>query len=336
MFDAAAMSAMNQVAEKLVEYTPEHFKVITLAVRPCARHTAGRLLYEIGSPDFPDQGTNKPSPGLHAAAHELYRAFTRGGQPFAGFQLRLEQQPDDTFKSSLRVPDEAPPPRDDEALWQAVYDARVEVFERALGPLPNDIQKLLNLSGVWPGGGLFKIAAPRLGLTVCSSFGLSNPDMPARTRSVDAKAAGTGVSMTLEARTPAWAPDGGAGYGYELLIATRGPADWPLLPLSWFVQMELLNDVDIPGRVRDGQGLTVESLKIDGERKADFLVEPARAPFPTSFELPNGTVQVFVATRITRDEMQWALDNGRPALSEKLTRAGVGQVSDLTRPSVLT
>jgi len=41
-----------------------------------------------------------------------------------------------------------------------------------------------NMTGVWPGGGLFVVAAPKIGkhLTVYTTFGLTNSDMPTRVR----------------------------------------------------------------------------------------------------------------------------------------------------------
>src|SRR5262249_43834315 len=119
-------------------------------------------------------------------------------------------------------------------------------------------------------------------------------------------------------------------------VLTPGPATWPLLPLGWLIQKEILGDLDLLGRVRESQGVTVESLKLgDGSQTADFLVEPAGGPLPVQVELPNGTMHLLVATRITRDEMNFALEHGRPALLERLTHAGVGQVSILDRPSVV-
>jgi hypothetical protein len=99
----------------------------------------------------------------------------------------------------------------DAKLWNQVYDARSACFESTIGPLSNDILKMMSMIGVWPGGGLFVIPASRLG-----------PDI--------------------------WA-------------------------------------------------------------------------------------QILVATTITADEMKWSFDHGRPALLERLARAGIGQISMPARAS---
>lgn len=49
-----------------------------------------------------------------------------------------------------------------DTLWQATYDARQQYFERTVGPFPKDILKMLNMTGVWPGGGLFVIPALKI------------------------------------------------------------------------------------------------------------------------------------------------------------------------------
>lgn len=328
---------MQQVAQELITYTPGHFTNIDLEVRPCPRHARGRLVYRIGSPQHPTEGTDRPSAELHEAVIKLVRSWPKGSDPFPGFALRLKGQPDGTFRSSLALADPLPP-RDEEALWQATYKARERFFESRFGPLPGDIIKLKNMTGTWPSGGLFEIDALHLGnLGVYTTFGLSNADLPTSCRPVNVQFTADSVSMNLEPRTPRWMPEQAAGYGYELMIVTPGPVDWALVPVSWFVQTEILHDWDLPTRVAKHKGVTIDAIHIgDGTRTADFLVERARAPFPDHLELPNGTAQLLIATRITRDEMEWTFENGRPALSEKLQEAGVGQVSDLTRRSVLT
>src|SRR5690606_35150670 len=81
-------------------------------------------------------------------------------------------------------------------LWQDTYDARKQYFEGAVGPFPRDILKMINMIGIWPGGGLFVIPAPGTGegMAVYTTFGLSNPDLLEPPR------------------------DGRAGYGYEAIV----------------------------------------------------------------------------------------------------------------------
>jgi hypothetical protein len=127
-----------------------------------------------------------------------------------------------------------------------------------------------------------------------------------------------------------------AGYGYEILILTRGPAEWPLGVLQWAAQTELLNDIGILDRVEKYNGLTIEQIRVGGENEfVNVLFAKARPPLPTGTTLPNGTMTLIVATVITEDEMQWSMTNGRDALLGRLYAADVGQVSVRERASTL-
>ena len=67
----------------------------------------------------------------------------------------------------------------------------------------------------------------------------------------------------------------------------------------------------------------------------NVLIAKARAPLPTGTQLPNGKMELLVATTITDEEMQWSMTNGRGALLQELYDAGVGQISHPGRPSVV-
>ena len=235
---------------------------------------------------------------------------------------------------------ERPPEGTDEQLWNAVVEARRQFLEHQFGPLPLEIHKLLNLSGIWPGGGIYQLAAARLGgMGVCATFGLTNSDMPATVKIASADYSAGRVATTLEARAPREVPPGLAGYGYELLILTPQPDPWPLLALSWFVQMEILNDIDLLRHLAAGNGVTVDGVKLgDGSRSGNFLVQTACAPILGRVNLPNGLMHVLVATWITDDELRFAqeTEDGRWELLDHLLAGGVGPVSILDRPSVLT
>jgi len=230
---------------------------------------------------------------------------------------------------------------EEEQFAEQVLRAREKFFTSQFGPLPGEIQKLVNLMGLWPGGGLYQFEATRMGgLGVCTTWGLSNPEMPTRVRLAHLEwtpgEGGPTFSGHLAPREPCWVPPEWAGYGYEVLVLTPAPATWPLLTLSWLAQMEVLDDVDLLGRVEEAQGVTLEDVKIgDGSQTADFLIEPACDPLPREVSVPNGTMRLLVATRITQDEMTFALQQGRPALLKRLQTAGPGQVSILERPSVI-
>ena len=221
-----------------------------------------------------------------------------------------------------------------EELWNQVYDARRAHFERTIGPLPNDILKMMNMTGIWPGGGLFVIPADRVGPDVWAytTFGFSNPDMPTTVTTSDARvdtdAQGRRqMTATLRSKVPAPSVPGRAGYGYEIMMLTNGRANWPLSFLQWAVNAELMHDAGLLDQVERHQGLTVEEIAIGTGGPIDVLIAKAHPPLPGPVRLPNGTMQILIATTITAEEMKWSFDHGRVALLQRLVRAGTGQIS---------
>ena len=230
----------------------------------------------------------------------------------------------------------------DDPLWQTVCDERSAFIEETIGKLPDDILKVGHLFGVWPGGGLYQIEAQKLGndTWVYTSFGLSNPDMPAtssiRNLNVESQEGNaTSTKMTLVPKENVPSYPGRPGYGYELMIATRKSEEWPLWILQWVVNAEILNDADLLGRANEYGGLTIEDVSIGAGKAVNLLIYKAESPLPRSIELSNGTAEMLVATTIADDEMKWSMTNGRQELLQLLLQAGIGQISDLERPSVL-
>jgi hypothetical protein len=348
LIDPALMEIFHALSGALLGLIPNHFESAYCLIEQAPQQLPGRLRYRVGSKEHPGEETARPSPELHQAAYRLFRHWTRDGGLFPPVEVRVWQEPQGVWRAAVnrREPPGAGgvPPADataQEQFWERAVRAREEFFTAHFGPLPGEIQKLVNLMGLWPGGGLYQFEAPRLhGLGVCTTWGLSNPDMPTPVRLAHSEwtqgADGPSFSGQLGPREPVWIPEERAGYGYEVLVLTPALASWPLLTLSWLAQMEILNDVDLLGRVEDAQGVTLEDVKIgDGSQKADFLIEPASDPLPGQFRLPNGIARLLIATRITRDEMQFALAHGRPALLELLRESGVGQISVPDRASVV-
>ena len=229
-----------------------------------------------------------------------------------------------------------------EKLWQQTYEARQKYFEHTVGPFPKDIQKMLNMSGVWPGGGLYAIPAQRLGkgLVVYTTFGLTNADMPTTVRVIDfnldsEEKRATRAEGKLEKKPPVAKQAGAAGYGYEFIVVTPAGQDWPLNLLQWAVNAELTNDVGLLARVEKYDGLTVEQLHVGAPAPINILISKALSPLPVGTQLPAGKMEVLVATVITSEEMEWSMKNGRGALLRKLRDAGVGQISKLNRTSVV-
>ena len=226
--------------------------------------------------------------------------------------------------------------------WQDNYDARQRYFESTIGPFPKDILTMLNMMGVWPGGGLFVIPAAKLGtnLAVYTTFGLTNQDMPTRVRMSDFTLQSDGTRATqadskLQQKQPAPKPLGAAGYGYEIFVVTTRDQEWPLAFLQWAVSAEISKDVGLLSRVEQYGGLTVEKIGVGGGNSVNVLIDKAQSPLPTGTTLPAGRMELLVAVTITDEEMEWSMKNGRRALLDRLREAGIGQISSLSRQSVV-
>jgi hypothetical protein len=231
-------------------------------------------------------------------------------------------------------------------LWDEVNAARGKAFEAGFGKLPQDIQKLGNLFGLWPGGGLYVIPAPRVqaGAAIYASFGMSNPDMPTTVTLRDQKTTNAqsdggntvqsrGTLVRKEKQPPVrdW-----PGYGYEIIVAARDNEEWPLWLLQWAVQAEILNDAGLRDRVEKWGGMTVESVQISEDAAVHLLLAKAQAPLMTHLDLPTGRADIIVMTVITDAEMLWSKQHGREALLAQLHAAGVGQFSAPGRESVVS
>jgi hypothetical protein len=236
----------------------------------------------------------------------------------------------------------------EESAWSEVAETRSTYYRQAFGDLPRRNRlRLVNLVGIWDDSALYSIEATRLGKDVWAytTFGLSNSDMPSKVGIPDpeeilddfGRVTGAGVSQPRRTREPAQAPLGSAGYGYELLVLARQDASWPLHVLNWAVSAEVFHDIGLLARVESADAFTVRDVSI-GPGPADkvcLLIAKPLPPLPCGTQLPNGRMQILVATVITREEMAWSRRHGAPALLARLVRAGIGQYSDRGRPSVL-
>jgi hypothetical protein len=245
------------------------------------------------------------------------------------------------FGKSDTAADPAPPtdsPSASDLAWDAVYEARGKAFEAGFGKLPEDIQKLMNLFGAWPGGGLYVIPAPQVkpGAAIYASFGLTNPDMPSTVTVRDLQTSDGRTSGTLVRKENMPPVRDWPGYGYEIIVAAPDNEQWPLWLLQWAVQAEILNDVGMRDRMETYGGMTVESVKISENEAAHLLIAKAQAPLMTHLTLPTGRADIIVITVITAAEMHWSKQNGREELLARLQAAGVGQFSVLDRTSVVT
>lgn len=228
-----------------------------------------------------------------------------------------------------------------EAAWNAVYAAREAFYAEHFGRIEGDVYKMMNLMGIWPGGCLVQVAGGPSGIVTSSTFGLTNPDMPATCRvedyevELDEEGRPAKYGGRLVRREPRPVPEGTPGYGYELLIFTRAADRWPLAVLDRLVSAEILRDLDLLGRVEKYDGMTIEDLALDADRRSDFFIAPLRTLAPSTISLPNGAAKLLVGTTITREEMNFSFDAGRAALLERLLSSPTGQVSVLDRDSVV-
>jgi len=232
---------------------------------------------------------------------------------------------------------------DEGTLWQQVYDSRTAYYEKYIGQFPDDILKMGNMTGVWPGGGLFVLPADKIGkgLWVYTTFGMTNSDMPASTMLADYKietdeqGRASKYAGTLQNKVQVKGVKGAAGYGYEMLLIAKENSEWPLWLMQWSANAEILNDAGILDRVEKYQGLTIQDIQVGESETINILIAKAQRPLPPGIDLPNGKMDLLIATVITDDEMQWSMENGREALLTKLIESGIGQVSDRNRKSVL-
>ena len=228
-----------------------------------------------------------------------------------------------------------------EVLWQKICEERTVFIEKTFGPLQEDILKIGHMTGVWPGGGLYKLKAIELGKDkwLYTTFGLSNPDMPTtvtvsdlNVESENDRVSGSGNTLSKKENVPSY--PGRPGYGYEIMIVANESSDWPLWFLQWAVNAEILNDADLLGRVEKYDGLTIEDIAVGDGQYINVFISLANSPLPKSIQLTNGEARILVATVITDDEMAWSMSNGRQALNEALSTANVGQFSSLDRASI--
>lgn len=232
---------------------------------------------------------------------------------------------------------------DEQNLWQEVYDFRTSYYEKNIGQFPEDILKVGSTTGVWPGGGVYVIEAEKLGksLWVYTTFGLTNPDMPvganvsAYQAKIDSQGRVDEYSITLEGKNSGELENNTAGYGYEILLIAKENAEWPLWFMQWSVNAEINNDVGMLQRVEQYNGLTVQEIPVSNNESVNVLITKAQEPLPSGTYLPNGNMELLVATVITDKEMQWSMKNGREKLLERLMAADVGQISDRHRKSVV-
>ena len=337
--NAVDKERINDLVSALVIATPERFKSIDCIVQQVKNQCSGRYTYKITSKDFPNEVITEPTEQLHTAAYEAISAVgaewlevkmveKNGGWSFSFDTSRLDNE-DAKEKQKAH----------DDEVWQRVYDEREAFFEKSFGSIPTDIQKLMTV--LWPGGGIFDFEKSSIsGKRVLVTCGLSNPDMPsgakvAEFERVDSKDGNKTFNTKLVRTIPRYVPPEQAGFGYEVAVIANSSDNRATGVLTWIVEGELNHDGDYFGLLQRYGGLTVQDMGLFDGSKSDFLFYKAMDPIPSSVQLSSGLMQLVIATNITRRERDFAKEQGCSELVKRLMEAGVRQVTDFNRPSVV-
>jgi hypothetical protein len=93
------LAHLNAVGAALIHYTPKHFNSIECTVRL----EGNRLFYQIGRPDFPDEGTTEPGRNVHQAMSRLIASKLQSGAKFAGMKFVVQIQSDGTGRAHAEM-----------------------------------------------------------------------------------------------------------------------------------------------------------------------------------------------------------------------------------------
>jgi hypothetical protein len=99
ILDKEWLAHLSAVSAALVQYTPKHFNTIECTVRL----EGNRLFYEIGCPDFPDEGTTEPGQNVHQAMSRLIASKLKSGATFPGMKFVVQVQSDSTTHTNAKM-----------------------------------------------------------------------------------------------------------------------------------------------------------------------------------------------------------------------------------------
>jgi hypothetical protein len=97
--DPEWLAHLSAVSNAIVRYTPKHFQTIECTVRV----EGNRLFYDIGCPDFPDEGTTEPGESLHQTMSRLIAYKLRSGGPFPGMRFGVQIESDGTARTQAAM-----------------------------------------------------------------------------------------------------------------------------------------------------------------------------------------------------------------------------------------
>lgn len=339
-FNAEEEEKINTLVGALISATPERFTTIDCTIEQVETQCTGRYAYRITSEACPDEVITEPTPDLHKAAYETIKLLNAEAitvnmhQKEGGWSFSLNT----AYLNTEDIQGERE--RHDEEVWEGVFEERGAFFEHCFGEIPENIHRVMTVH--WVGGGLLDFPSSNInGQRVMVTSGLSNPDQPSDVFVTDferqeEKDGNVTFSTRLGSRTPRFVPPEWSGLGYELALVLKEPEDEKSIAvLSWLVQAELNREGDFFGMINRYGGVTVQDMELFDNTFADFLFFPAVDPIPSAVQLSSGTMHLIIATRITRQERDFAKENTCGDLVERLIEKGVGQVTDYKRISIL-
>lgn len=168
----------------------------------------------------------------------------------------------------------------DEKEWQRVYDARLSIYQEVFGEFPGEVFGSQNFQpGAWPGGCLAQIKDKNGHGWFSSTVGLTNPGI-----------------LESSLSNPLGFPQSNsvAGYGYEIVVCTRGVERWPVEVLFRIVRVLFSPGFDYLGEIDRFGGSFVWNK---------FLLVPGFNRLPKSAEIPNGNFRFLALLHLTPEEL---------------------------------
>jgi hypothetical protein len=91
-------SAIEELSEALIQYTPPHFKNIQCTIEEGVEEGQRALFYRIECPEFPDDGTTVANERVHRAATLLVQQMAPRQGAFSGLRIKLNMQSDGSWQ----------------------------------------------------------------------------------------------------------------------------------------------------------------------------------------------------------------------------------------------
>jgi hypothetical protein len=99
LWDMEWLALLNAVGNALIHYTPEHFKTIECTVRV----EGDRLFYQIGCPDFPEEGATEPGKDVHQAMSRLMTHKNASDARIPGMRFVVQIESDGSARTHVEI-----------------------------------------------------------------------------------------------------------------------------------------------------------------------------------------------------------------------------------------